>query len=104
MISRFSKLHWTKKIAILILLIWVFAFFIGNIKEQYRGTWFYPWLSIFSLITFFGSAIWSFINSILMYKELEMKSKQNLFWLIFSAFPFFVVTIVMSIILIKSSS
>ena len=83
-----SKLHWSKKIAIIIFIIFILSAFVGNIKEHFRGTPYYYYLGMTFLVTFLGSILWSFINSILMFKETNVKSKTDIFWLIFSAIPF----------------
>ena len=83
-----SKLHLTKKIAIIIFVIFIISAFVGNIKEHFRGTPYYVYLGMFSLIGVLGSVLWSFVNSVLMYKEINIKSKPNIYWLIFSAIPF----------------
>lgn len=83
-----SKLHWTKKIAVIIFAIFIISAFVGNIKEHFRGTPYYVYFGMFSLIGGLGSVVWSFINSVLMYKEINLKLKPNIFWLVFSAIPF----------------
>ena len=100
MISKIRLLHWTKKIALFVLVLFLIFTIIARIKEQYRGTFYYQYLSLFSLFGFLGSVIWSFVNSILMYKEINIKLRKNILWFIISLIPFlFLVISILQLIL-----
>lgn len=100
--SKFRLLHWTQKIAFLVLVLFLITAIIARIKEQYRGTFYYQYLSLFSLLGFFGSVVWSFVNSLLMFKEINIKLRNNILWFIISIIPFlFLVVATLQIILIS---
>ena len=77
-----SKLHWTKNITVIIIIIFICSLILRILGTP--GTW----ASLFTFYGFFGSIFWSFINTLLMYKEINIKSKFNVYWLFFSGIPF----------------
>lgn len=87
--KAFFQLHRTKRNTLIIYFLCIISAFVKlKLSEHFRGTWIYPFMSLSSLIVFYGSIFWSIVNGITMYKEIKSKTKYDFLWIIINYIPF----------------
>ncbi len=81
-----------QKIAFIIPLIFISGYFVSNFAESFRGNenlhWIYTNGKDLAMIMWYGSVAWSIINSILILRNLKIKTQQKVLWFVFSMVTF----------------
>lgn len=104
MVKFVQSLERLEKFALLIVILFICGILIGKFSEYFRMTpdlkWIYRSGKLISHLLFFGSILWSLINTILIFKKSSWKN--NLVWILISILPVLYFSIMMTIVMTSS--
>ncbi|MCP2026736.1 hypothetical protein L1276_001880 [Flavobacterium sp. HSC-32F16] len=95
--KKFKNLHETQKFAIAIPILFVISGATRHYLENFRGTLTYAYGATFTLFLSLFLVVFSFVNSILIVKDLRLKFVPKSLWLLLNASIFLYMFIAMTI-------
>lgn len=95
--KKFKNLHETQKFAIAIPILFVISSATRHYLENFRGTLTYAYGATFTLFLSLFLVVFSFVNSILIVKDLRLKFVPKSLWLLLNASIFLYMFIAMTI-------